>query len=144
MIRRPPRSTRTDTLFPYTTLFRSGMLNDLVGQAFERYVRTNQPLDPPLLIVMDEAAILRPDQLPSWAATLSGIGVQLVTAWQSVSQIAAAYGRHAQGILTNHLSKLFYAGITAPTALHYDSRPPGVAPPPPERTSGVVGKRGAV
>src|SRR3546814_3944306 len=24
MLRRPPRSTRTDTLFPYTTLFRSG------------------------------------------------------------------------------------------------------------------------
>src|SRR3546814_14909353 len=29
MIRRPPRSTRTDTLFPYTTLFRSG--DDAVG-----------------------------------------------------------------------------------------------------------------
>src|SRR3546814_9210493 len=29
MIRRPPRSTRTDTLFPYTTLFRS--FPDLVG-----------------------------------------------------------------------------------------------------------------
>src|SRR3546814_7730522 len=27
MIRRPPRSTRTDTLFPYTTLFRSSELN---------------------------------------------------------------------------------------------------------------------
>src|SRR3546814_3919301 len=27
MIRRPPRSTRTDTLFPYTTLFRSGHLD---------------------------------------------------------------------------------------------------------------------
>src|SRR3546814_366014 len=26
MIRRPPRSTRTDTLFPYTTLFRSSIL----------------------------------------------------------------------------------------------------------------------
>src|SRR3546814_15504755 len=26
MIRRPPRSTRTDTLFPYTTLFRSDSL----------------------------------------------------------------------------------------------------------------------
>src|SRR3546814_12216316 len=25
MIRRPPRSTRTDTLFPYTTLFRSSI-----------------------------------------------------------------------------------------------------------------------
>src|SRR3546814_14662310 len=29
MIRRPPRSTRTDTLFPYTTLFRSG---DFLGR----------------------------------------------------------------------------------------------------------------
>src|SRR3546814_9520203 len=27
MIRRPPRSTRTDTLFPYTTLFRSWLAN---------------------------------------------------------------------------------------------------------------------
>src|SRR3546814_5312527 len=30
MIRRPPRSTRTDTLFPYTTLFRSALRNPLV------------------------------------------------------------------------------------------------------------------
>src|SRR3546814_7120463 len=30
MIRRPPRSTRTDTLFPYTTLFRS---EDVLRQA---------------------------------------------------------------------------------------------------------------
>src|SRR3546814_9282330 len=28
MIRRPPRSTRTDTLFPSTTLFRSGSVRD--------------------------------------------------------------------------------------------------------------------
>src|SRR3546814_4637015 len=28
MIRRPPRSTRTDTLFPYTTLFRSTVVRD--------------------------------------------------------------------------------------------------------------------
>src|SRR3546814_3069657 len=28
MIRRPPRSTRTDTLFPYTTLFRSNLKCD--------------------------------------------------------------------------------------------------------------------
>src|SRR3546814_10098792 len=34
MIRRPPRSTRTDTLFPYTTLFRSfGQLLDPRAQA---------------------------------------------------------------------------------------------------------------
>src|SRR3546814_1034194 len=32
MIRRPPRSTRTDTLFPYTTLFRSDLQDgELVG-----------------------------------------------------------------------------------------------------------------
>src|SRR3546814_20280856 len=43
MIRRPPRSTRTDTLFPYTTLFRSldgaialnGVAVSLNRQAFE-------------------------------------------------------------------------------------------------------------
>src|SRR3546814_11171019 len=33
MIRRPPRSTRTDTLFPYTTLFRS---HGPMGQQFVR------------------------------------------------------------------------------------------------------------
>src|SRR3546814_12745730 len=33
MIRRPPRSTRTDTLFPYTTLFRSSETFDLVSSA---------------------------------------------------------------------------------------------------------------
>src|SRR3546814_5583145 len=47
MIRRPPRSTRTDTLFPYTTLFRSG---DVAGQAdrigeilLRRQHRTQRP-----------------------------------------------------------------------------------------------------
>src|SRR3546814_7429810 len=33
MIRLPPRSTRTDTLFPYTTLFRSSELEDYVKSA---------------------------------------------------------------------------------------------------------------
>src|SRR3546814_16947578 len=35
MIRRPPRSTRTDTLFPYTTLFRSARLH-LFPEASQR------------------------------------------------------------------------------------------------------------
>src|SRR3546814_20527326 len=37
MIRRPPRSTRTDTLFPYTTLFRSVKLalNLIIGGTAE-------------------------------------------------------------------------------------------------------------
>src|SRR3546814_7809881 len=37
MIRRPPRSTRTDTLFPYTTLFRSALMSTykFVGRLHE-------------------------------------------------------------------------------------------------------------
>src|SRR3546814_8061337 len=42
MIRRPPRSTRTDTLFPYTTLFRSAGRSDPSRSGPERSsVRTN-------------------------------------------------------------------------------------------------------
>src|SRR3546814_9651659 len=36
MIRRPPRSTRTDTLFPYTTLFRSSGLFFIFGEFTRR------------------------------------------------------------------------------------------------------------
>src|SRR3546814_14905255 len=45
MIRRPPRSTRTDTLFPYTTLFRSelqpvgiGEEDRIIGRAIARII----------------------------------------------------------------------------------------------------------
>src|SRR3546814_2728574 len=36
MLRRPPRSTRTDTLFPYTTLFRSVGADDLDVERLQR------------------------------------------------------------------------------------------------------------
>src|SRR3546814_9793509 len=36
MIRRPPRSTRTDTLFPYTTLFRSDYIGAAIAKRFAR------------------------------------------------------------------------------------------------------------
>src|SRR3546814_12045874 len=39
MIRRPPRSTRTDTLFPYTTLFRSPLSGRIALSSFDmRYL----------------------------------------------------------------------------------------------------------
>src|SRR3546814_1530360 len=42
MIRRPPRSTRTDTLFPYTTLFRSQRLHAFdVKQGFTHRTADN-------------------------------------------------------------------------------------------------------
>src|SRR3546814_20844389 len=49
MIRRPPRSTRTDTLFPYTTLFRSARCVDHAFQAVDDEEVT-------LLVVIAEVA----------------------------------------------------------------------------------------
>src|SRR3546814_20160120 len=40
MIRRPPRSTRTDTLFPYTTLFRS-YYADCLLDILEKWAKAN-------------------------------------------------------------------------------------------------------
>src|SRR3546814_9612986 len=52
MLRRPPRSTRTDTLFPYTTLFRSdevkrGTIGSLARRLFRR-----EPTHPSMFGVM--------------------------------------------------------------------------------------------
>src|SRR3546814_16855682 len=54
MIRRPPRSTRTDTLFPYTTLFRS-------GPGKTRAWREARSLEPRLGNEY-EGGVLRPDR----------------------------------------------------------------------------------
>lgn len=99
----------------------SGVLVDLMDQAFDRHVATNQPFDPAVLFVIDEAANCRLDALPQWAATVSGVGIQLVTAWQSRAQIEAVYGHQADAILTNHLSKLFFPGMSDQSGLTYVS-----------------------
>lgn len=96
-----------------------GLLNDLVAQAYRRVAATGQPLNPPLLVVVDEAGNTPLRALPEYASTLSGIGVLLITIWQSLAQIESAYGRDADTILTNHLSKLFYAGLSDPASLRY-------------------------
>src|SRR3546814_20535758 len=77
MIRRPPRSTRTDTLFPYTTLFRS----ERVAQAKDSLPAGVQPQLAPLTtglgeIFMFSVAFEHPD----------GKGVKVVDGqpgWQS-------------------------------------------------------------
>src|SRR3546814_12435955 len=48
MIRRPPRSTRTDTLFPYTTLFRSDRRGGLPSDPPPRRVRVPPARERPL------------------------------------------------------------------------------------------------
>src|SRR3546814_11728938 len=44
MIRRPPRSTRTDTLFPYSTLFRSADLREVLGVREEHAPAVAEPV----------------------------------------------------------------------------------------------------
>src|SRR3546814_8479865 len=54
MIRRPPRSTRTDTLFPYTTLFRSWNAHQSLGMLVTRRMET-QGLKPLGFVASDYA-----------------------------------------------------------------------------------------
>ncbi|MEX2548454.1 MAG: type IV secretory system conjugative DNA transfer family protein, partial [Chloroflexota bacterium] len=96
-----------------------GLLNDLVKQIFLRVAATGRPLDPPLLLVIDEAGNTPLRSLPQYASTLAGLGVLLVTIWQSIAQIEDAYHRQADTILTNHLSKVFYTGLSDPAAFRY-------------------------
>src|SRR3546814_4002327 len=60
MMRLPPRSTRTDTLFPYTTLFRSGalasVLLDPLGQCGDLL---GDPFGPGLAHGVEQGAIVR-------------------------------------------------------------------------------------
>jgi len=98
-----------------------GMLNDLIKQAYLKVSRTGRPLDPPLLVVVDEAGNTPMRALPEYASTLAGMGVLLVTVWQSLAQINALYDRQSGTILTNHLSKVFYAGVSDPDTKQYIS-----------------------
>src|SRR3546814_12703872 len=53
MIRRPPRSTRTDTLFPYTTLFRSIVRVVIAeGPRFPKLARTFYLAGPQVMTAM--------------------------------------------------------------------------------------------
>src|SRR3546814_11456167 len=58
MIRRPPRSTRTDTLFPYTTLFRSKSAAEIRAGANQQWIRQTRP-GPDLASIKDETVTAR-------------------------------------------------------------------------------------
>src|SRR3546814_4490263 len=65
MIRRPPRSTRTDTLFPYTTLFRSPLGRAAAPRAAARRLReTGASYRPAAVDIVDLAGrIGRPREI---------------------------------------------------------------------------------
>ena len=98
-----------------------GLIGDLVQQAFERSGRDNRPL-PPTLLVLDEAGNTPARWLPGVASTCAGIGLLLVTIWQSKAQIDAAYGRLADSVITNHGTKIIFSGVSDPATLEYAAR----------------------
>src|SRR3546814_9681393 len=70
MIRRPPRSTRTDTLFPYTTLFRSfkDSITELQESEFlpRRSATAHTVMDPARPAVPGARLGRDPDGRPAW------------------------------------------------------------------------------
>src|SRR3546814_19122722 len=61
MIRRPPRSTRTDTLFPYTTLFRSERLQGLAAARAAPYLSGHvQSIFPQRIFLHRRRSAVRP------------------------------------------------------------------------------------
>jgi len=97
------------------------LLNDLMQQAYEWRGRRHSRL-PDTLVVLDEAANTPTRWLPNWASTCSGIGILLVTVWQSKAQIDASYGVLADSVLTNHGTKVIFSGVSDATTLGYASR----------------------
>lgn len=99
-----------------------GVLRAVLDRAFDRVARQGRPLDPPLLVVLDEAANIAPvPDLDALAATAAGHGIQLVTVWHDLAQITARFGPRATTVVNNHRAKLFLSGISDPATLDYAS-----------------------
>src|SRR3546814_19478897 len=90
MIRRPPRSTRTDTLFPYTTLFRSAL-----GDRGISAIAARQPLHPVVQERRGEPTVRAGDDLGQ-AVSVRGYGPPVPPAPDR------ARGRRARRTATPH------------------------------------------
>jgi type IV secretion system protein VirD4 len=123
------------------------LLATIVGQvieaAYERATQTGRPIDPPLLVLLDEAANVAPlAELDVLASTAAGHGIQLVTVWQDLAQLNARYGAKAGSVVNNHRAKLFLSGIADVGTLEYASALVGEAFTPTEATT-LDGRGGA-
>jgi type IV secretion system protein VirD4 len=100
----------------------TAVVRQIVEHAYETVTRTGRPLDPPLLIVLDEAANIAPlEDLDTLASTAAGHGIQLVTIWQDLAQVTARYGPRAGTVVNNHRAKVFLSGISDPSTLDHAS-----------------------
>lgn len=95
-----------------------GLLGDLFEQAYEKVGKDNAPIGP-VLVIVDEAGNWPLRNLQGLASTCAGIGLLLVLIYQSKAQIDAVYGRQADTILSNCLTKVFFAGLSDESTLKY-------------------------
>jgi type IV secretion system protein VirD4 len=85
----------------------------LIRAAEDRYAATGVALDPPLLVMLDEAANIAPlRKLGTYASSLASQGVQLVAVFQNFGQIRDRYGTQASTIVTNFLVKVLMGATT--------------------------------
>ena len=91
--------------------------------------------------MLDEAANIAPiPNLDEIASTGAGQGIQLLSVFQDMAQVATRYGRRASTIVNNHRAKLFGTGISDAETLNYVSRI--VGPGEFEQRSRNTGERG--
>ena len=89
------------------------LVQDVIELAFERSRDRGAPIDPALLVVLDDAASSAPlPQLDLYAANAGGHGVQLVTAFRHLSQMRARYDDRAEAVFANHRAKIILSGVT--------------------------------
>lgn len=100
------------------------LIQEIVAHAYERASETGRPIDPPLLLVLDECANIAPlRELATLASTGAGQGIQLVSVFQDMAQINAVYGRdRAPTIVSNHRAKVILSGIADAQTLDYVAR----------------------
>jgi type IV secretion system protein VirD4 len=92
----------------------AALVSAAVSEAIASSNASRRPLDPPLLVVLDEAANIAPIRdLDTLASTAAGFGIQLVTVCQDLSQLAARYGaERSRTIANNHRAKVILSGVT--------------------------------
>lgn len=101
----------------------STVIGQLLAAVYAHAARTGKPLDPPLLLVLDEAANIAPvEDLPEVASTAAALGLQLVTVFQDNAQIKGRYGDAAGTIVNNHRAKLLLPGVSDIETLELASR----------------------
>jgi type IV secretion system protein VirD4 len=106
----------------------AAMLSELVGVIYELSAKTGKPIDPAILLVLDETAnIAAMADLDVVASTGAGQGIQVVAVFQDVAQAEARYGARAKTIINNFRARVFASGIGDPATLAYVSQIVGEA-----------------